>query len=261
MEAVLIVDDHPSNTALMEMLLKQLGVSSCHCDNGLDAIAYCLENDPPLVLMDLHMPDMGGIETTRRIRASWPADRPRLPIVAVTADTSMEAKHASLTVGMDAFLHKPVKLQQLHQLIAGLLDLPPLKLTERKSPAPDDENSVHGLNLDIAAARFSHGDDAKMKRIAATMFAEMWEDVAPALERISRDRSRGDTKSGQERCHQLRGVLAIYGFHHAAELLSRMETDSAEFNRTASINTVRVQLELSLAALHERYPYLLTTAH
>ena len=93
-----------------------MGLSSDIAENGVQALA-CLQQRPyDLVLMDLHMPEMDGIEATRRIRADLPPDQQPL-IIAMTAAASSRDQRECLDAGMDDFITKPVRVENLAAIL------------------------------------------------------------------------------------------------------------------------------------------------
>ena len=120
---VLLVDDHPVNQIIARTMLEGLGAQVVVAGGGLEAIG--LFTQPAgglafeLVLMDCQMPELDGMACTRRLREiEVRQDRRRTPIVAMPADTEAEVGAACIAAGMDAFLAKPVRLEQLQDVIA-----------------------------------------------------------------------------------------------------------------------------------------------
>jgi CheY-like chemotaxis protein len=127
--SVLLAEDNDINALLARTVLEKSGVRVVHVRNGSGAIAAArheLALSPrhgfDLVLMDIHMPDMDGVESARGIRALYPADaRPadgRPPIVALTANAFAEDRASYLAAGLDDYLAKPFERQDLAALLA-----------------------------------------------------------------------------------------------------------------------------------------------
>ncbi len=114
---VLVAEDHPVNRRLMGMVLDKLGHRATFAENGLQALERAAQEDYDLVLMDIHMPEMDGLESTRHIRA-LPGPRGRVPIIAVTADVMDDAQARTREAGMDDFVAKPVQKQLLTAAMA-----------------------------------------------------------------------------------------------------------------------------------------------
>ena len=109
---VLVVEDDWGNQRVIEMLLRRMGLKAVVVDNGAEAVDLAVREEWDAVLMDIQMPGIDGFETTRRIREHLEG-RP-LPIIAVTANVQEETRLASRAAGMDDFIGKPVRQQELH---------------------------------------------------------------------------------------------------------------------------------------------------
>ncbi|RQP22778.1 response regulator [Piscinibacter terrae] len=121
----LVVDDNPVNLLVASGLLQVAGFEVRTAAGGEEAIARCREEAPQVVLMDVHMPDMDGLQTTRRLRALQQAGvLPEFRIVAATADARELGLPACVEAGMDGYLSKPLTLssieQELRRVMPGL---------------------------------------------------------------------------------------------------------------------------------------------
>ncbi|CAN5330109.1 hypothetical protein BH11PSE9_BH11PSE9_13530 [soil metagenome] len=113
---VLIVDDNELNRIVGRGLVEALGYEVRTAHDGLDAIDQCRRLPPHVVLMDLNMPVLPGIEATRRIRELQRlGEIAPFAVIAATADDSPEARQASLAAGMDGFMTKPIDLRVLRE--------------------------------------------------------------------------------------------------------------------------------------------------
>ncbi len=116
--SVLVVDDNEINRLLMRVLLGQRGVAVVEAKDGLEAVEMVERHHFDLILMDVRMPGMNGIEATIRIR-HMEHGRYRTPIIALTAHALPEERAAFIRAGMDECLTKPVLEQQLDDLLAA----------------------------------------------------------------------------------------------------------------------------------------------
>jgi CheY-like chemotaxis protein len=110
--SVLVAEDHPVNRKLVGALLGKLGHAVTFAENGQQALDLVRIQDFDIVFMDIHMPEMDGLTSTRLIR-ELPGPRSRVPIVALTADVMNDAEERAVNAGVDQFLSKPVQKEQL----------------------------------------------------------------------------------------------------------------------------------------------------
>jgi two-component system sensor histidine kinase/response regulator len=122
MKKLLIVEDNATNRLVAELMLKKLGYPSESVENGRDALMRLREEQFDLVLMDIQMPIMDGLEATRLLRASEDfATSKMVPIVAMTAHALSRDRDNCLRAGMNAFLPKPVAREKLAKTLKQLL--------------------------------------------------------------------------------------------------------------------------------------------
>lgn len=159
---ILLVEDNAINREVATDLLHSVNLQVEAAENGLIALDKLAEQRFDLILMDLQMPEMDGLEATKQIRKKWPADE--LPILAMTANIFLEDRLSCLNVGMNDFVAKPVDPLNLFKSLLKSLpnkeDPQPLKkgnstqTIQNKLP-PSDERTlltkINGLDLDIVS--------------------------------------------------------------------------------------------------------------
>jgi CheY-like chemotaxis protein len=118
---ILLAEDNPINMMLIRELLRRRGHSVVEVTTGTAAVQAMLDDTFDLLLTDIHMPGMDGIEAARAIRAGEVrTGRRRTPIVALTADALEDGKKACQQAGMDGFLTKPVDPAELEEMFLML---------------------------------------------------------------------------------------------------------------------------------------------
>ena len=118
--AVLIAEDNLLNQKIVMRMVRSLGCDADAVANGLEVMDAIGRRRYDVVLMDIRMPELNGIEATRRIRAQLPAEE-QPHIYALTAGIGPEERQACHDVGMEGFVAKPVVLEQLAALFATLV--------------------------------------------------------------------------------------------------------------------------------------------
>ena len=124
-----MVDDVAENRALLVQSLERVGFDVYPAVCGYDGLAQAQALLPDLVLMDIVMPDIGGLEVIRRLRKLPVLDT--VPIIAISASATPEVEANTITAGADAFLAKPVDLKALMARTASLLNLAWVEGAER----------------------------------------------------------------------------------------------------------------------------------
>ena len=122
---VLVVEDNPVNQKVALLQLRQLGYSADLATNGREAIEAIQKRPYLIVLMDAQMPEMDGLEATRRIRRAQAAGDAAFPavlrIIAMTASVMPSDRKACLDAGMDDFLTKPIRADHLGAVLSRYL--------------------------------------------------------------------------------------------------------------------------------------------
>jgi CheY-like chemotaxis protein len=116
---VLLVDDNPINLLVAREMLMSLGAQVDTAVDGREAVKALQSRRYDIVFMDLQMPVLDGLSATRQLRADESAaHKPRVPVVAVTANAMMGDRAECLAAGMDDYLTKPVRREQFAQMLA-----------------------------------------------------------------------------------------------------------------------------------------------
>lgn len=109
MSTILIVEDNEKNMKLVRDILQHKGYATLEAATGGEGVRLAIERRPDLVLMDIQLPDIDGIEALRRIRAEPALDA--VPVLAVSASVMPDEQHKIVTSGFDAFITKPIALK------------------------------------------------------------------------------------------------------------------------------------------------------
>jgi two-component system cell cycle response regulator DivK len=122
-ELILVVEDNEKNRKLVRDLLTVKGYQLLEVETGEDAVRVARERHPALILMDIQLPGINGIEALRQLRAD--TSTAAIPIVAVTASAMMQDRQNIMAAGFDAYQAKPLSVRPFLALVREVLDRPP----------------------------------------------------------------------------------------------------------------------------------------
>ena len=118
---ILVVEDNPKNLKLVRDVLLFSGYEVVEASTGEDSVRLADETTPDLILMDLQLPGIDGVEALHRIRAHARSDVPPVPVVAVTAFAMDQDKQRAYASGFDGYVEKPISVRGLLQQVQDLL--------------------------------------------------------------------------------------------------------------------------------------------
>jgi signal transduction histidine kinase/CheY-like chemotaxis protein/HPt (histidine-containing phosphotransfer) domain-containing protein len=219
---VLLAEDNPVNRKLAIALLEKRGHRVVPVDNGRLAMLALEQDVFDLVLMDLQMPEMGGIEATQRIRERERETGGHVPIVALTAHAMKEDRDRAIAAGMDDYLSKPIRREQLFEVIE--------RLVAGQSASSVTETVAHteagdGEVLDREALLAVVGDD---RDLLAGVIETFREDSAAIAKQIQEAFDRGDAETVERVAHKLKGSSGTLAAHEVAGIAGRIELLAAE---------------------------------
>jgi signal transduction histidine kinase/CheY-like chemotaxis protein len=223
---VLVVDDHPVNQEFAIEALRRLGHRVTPASNGEEALRLLRQQRFDLVLLDIQMPGLDGLEVTRRFRAD--EQPPRTPIVALTAHTTREMRDRCIAAGFDSVLAKPVSQASLAAVLHDTPEIVP-------APPEDDVLAAVGGNMKLLA------------RVRAA-FAEQ----TPRLLQGIRDAiGSRDASAISRNAHTIKGAVSNFGATGAVNAASEVERAGKEeaIDRAAELLPI---LEAKLRDLEER---------
>ncbi len=120
MSTILIVEDNEKNMKLARDILQAKGYTTLEAVNGEDGVRLALEHVPDMVLMDIQLPDINGIEAFNRIRAN--AGTATVPVVAFTASVTPMDRSRITDAGFDGFISKPINLKEFIEIVRKTIE-------------------------------------------------------------------------------------------------------------------------------------------
>ena len=252
---ILLVEDNITNQLVAIGLLKNLGLSADTANNGQEALT-ALESHPyDLVLMDLHMPVMDGLEATRQIRNGPPAALNRdVPIIAMTARASQEDRERCLAVGMNDFVSKPVFPQALSDtLMRWLPDRNQPAASEQKPdsvpaktppPAvPDPEEARRVFDRSVLMAMLMNNQDF-FQQVLETFL----DDIPFQIQALKTNLKAEDAPGSERQAHTIKGASANIGAE-ALRLVAYQLEKTARSGDLAGAQELLPELDAQFARL------------
>jgi CheY-like chemotaxis protein len=258
---ILLAEDSLTSRLIAMMNLEEAGHAIEVVENGHEAVQMLEEGEFDLVLMDVYMPELDGLEATRIIRRREKDSGRHVPIIAMTATETERHLEKCLAAGMDGFVSKPVSLDELHRVLEPLSCWGRgLRVYDRQEGNPPrwggrshsfpftlEEGSGSPLPVDLDQALETVGGDLEILKDVMEVFASEY----PEQVQVLRDAcARRDAASVERAAHRLKGILANVGGLKARELAQQLEA-IAEGGRldsgVAMVEELEVEIERVVA--------------
>jgi len=212
---ILLADDLEMNRKLMAELLERRGHKVEAVGNGKVAVAAAREREFDVVLLDVEMPVMNGLEAARAIRAWELASGKRIPILAVTANDSPDDREQVRRAGMDGHLLKPFDKEGLFRVVEEAAEGGASAVAPQAEAPPEPAAQTA---RDAIVARF--GGDARLAAQLARMFLK---DSPRLVNAVRRAAARRDSQGLARAAHALKGAVGHFGAQAARAAAARLE--------------------------------------
>ncbi len=256
-QRILIVEDNIVNQKLVVRMVEKLGYKPDVVENGQEALTALTKGDYAAILMDCHMPVMDGLEATRRIReaeASGTVSSPgrtlslspgHIPIIAVTANAMQGDRERCLATGMDDYLAKPIKLDELRSTLARWTPSPPDAVVHGKQEPICTTADPTRRTFDPAKMYRNIGSDSELFAQLVRLFLDrhqtMLADIRTAL-------ADADPIAVERMAHTFKGTAGNLCASEVALTAGRLEA-VGRLNALHDAPPVYAQLELEVARL------------
>jgi len=229
--SILLAEDSLINQKLAVGLLERWGHRVTIANNGVEAVQLSGEQSFDLILMDVQMPELDGLDATRQIREREMQRGGHLPIIAMTAHAMKGDRELCLSAGMDGYLMKPIRAEQLFRQIEDSTNVAPDGSPDSVLPLPElvDWN---------AAGKAVNGDQGLLGQVLEAFLAE----GPQLLETLQSSFAARDGKRFQRAAHTLKSALRTFGIASAAdvenlELSSRTDLSLIEAVQVSNVIT------------------------
>ena len=210
---VLLVEDNRFNQMLARELLERRGYTVSVADHGRAALEALEDLVFDLILMDVQMPEMDGLEATGAIRSLEQQTGGHIPIVGLTAHALPGDRERCLAAGMDDYVTKPIQPLELFAAIAALT-------TQKGTPAAVQGEQISAADFDRAAVLdYLEGDAALVSRMVELFF----EDYPKCLGQVRQAIEQGDAEALRRASHSIKTPVATMGLGKALERVQELE--------------------------------------
>jgi CheY-like chemotaxis protein/HPt (histidine-containing phosphotransfer) domain-containing protein len=248
---ILLAEDNITNQEVAVGILKKLGLRADAVANGAEAVK-ALETIPyDLVLMDVQMPEMDGLEATRQIRNPQSAVRNhQIPVIAMTAHAMQGDREKCLEAGMNDYVSKPISSQALVEALEKWLPKEPAATTGQITGKPEEAAAVSVEEPDTQVfdkadmmARLM-GDEDLARRVVAVFL----EDIPRQIEVLKGYREAGDVASAELQAHSIKGASGNVGGEALRAVAFELEK-AAKNGDLESVTARLPELELQFSRL------------
>lgn len=208
---ILIAEDNRINTELMLIFLKKLGYGAGHVKNGLEAFKACEKKEYDIVLMDMQMPEMDGLQATHKIRKNI-FSQPY--IIAMTANAMEEDRKACIDAGMNDYISKPIEIQKL---IDALYRFRNHRAKQTKSRISEGE--IEEAIIDKMISQLE--DEAE--ELLPELLKSFYEDGEALIEQMEKAYKEADQPTLHRAAHSLKSTSNTYGALYLSKLAKELE--------------------------------------
>jgi two-component system, sensor histidine kinase and response regulator len=220
---VLLAEDNPVNQRLAMKILERLGHKVQVVNNGREALGRSQAEEFDLILMDVQMPEMDGLEATTAIRAAESGTGKHVPIVAMTAHAMKGDREKCLSAGMDGYLSKPIRIDELKRAMSEV------KKTENMGQS-SEQNSFRAIGQLELLLESVMGD-----RVLLIEMAELWlADSAKQETQIRNGLDSGDAIMVQRAAHALKGSVGTFQASAAQDAANQLEISAKDADLVAA---------------------------
>ncbi len=240
---ILLAEDNPVNLDIIIEILESEGHSVTPAVNGLEVVELVKTETFDVILMDIHMPEMDGIEATRTVREIEMRSGKRTPIVAMTADVIKDDKQICLDAGMDDVILKPIKIAELQQLLFRLMTK-----THDAAPAPSTESLIPSQKIELVIEmdyiKESLGDNIKVIQKTFSLIAKKF---PLAMREIRKAISDHDSKALHRAAHGMKGFMNYFNFPEIKKHVLDLEK-AGKKNDFSDVEMIMIDFEMQMDA-------------
>ncbi len=243
----LVAEDNPLNQKLIARILSGWGVQFHLAENGKQALRLARQHRYDFVLMDLHMPEMNGVDATAAIRSNTDNPNHNIPIIALTAAAMLDEKRAAMKAGMSDFMTKPFSPALLKRMLRNWLSTGP---GSDEKMIPMDASPSEKIDLTYLQ-ELSGGDKDFIGEMLQTFLGE----TSEMLNNLKEVENGDDHERTYQIAHKLKSSLRMIGMEQAAQLCIQIEekarAEQADEAQQSNIKDLMERVRQTIPALEK----------
>lgn len=228
---ILVAEDNVINQKLTLRILQKMGYLADVAGNGVEVLDALRRQNYDVVLMDVQMPEMDGLEATRNIVTHWP-EHTRPKIIAMTANAMQGDREKCIDAGMDDYISKPILVEEVQRVLE---QWGPTAFTEKAAiRAPTPIVPIIDLSIIAGLREMSEKDEPSFLSELIDLFVEL----SPQLvNEIKQSAQQADAVNMTQAAHKLKGSSFNLGARHLADICQQIETKgrSSDFSEIRSL--------------------------
>ncbi len=240
---VLVADDQPTNRVVLQRLLEKAGHRTLFAEDGERVLDILSEETPDLVLLDLHMPGLSGLEVIRQARVMQAGQSRRTPIVVLSADATVESMREAERAGARVYLTKPISVPKLLDTIAGIAATTEDPATASAVQSDSTESALKPVQVPAVDSDTPILEELAAMGLGPDFLQDFVEqclrDIGRSMSNLQQAAANADYEAMREAAHAMRGVAENIG---AMRLVERcrivMRLDSVQLAKQ-SVNLTR----------------------
>jgi CheY-like chemotaxis protein len=220
---ILVAEDVELNQYLVKHIMESWGFTVDIVNNGREAVAMVQKNNYDLVLMDIQMPEMDGMEATRQIRQLRDGVKASVPIIALTANALKGDSEKYIAAGMNDFLPKPFNEQKLFLIISNNLKSgapapATIAMNQSKAQVPKNQEKLYDLTM---VKTISGGDESFVKRMVQLFIDTM----PPSLDELKKETQQQNWTQVSKLGHKMKATIDSMGIVSLKDDIRAIETN------------------------------------
>ncbi|MDD2808892.1 response regulator, partial [Rhodoferax sp.] len=239
--SILLVEDHVINQKLAVALIERWGHRVTVAGDGQAALEVLARQSFDLILMDMMMPVMDGLEATALIRAGESGEQ-HVPIVAMTANAMQGDRERCLQAGMDDYISKPIEMTELQRVLKRFApELPNAETLDNSTLGLGGQPELHHVQPAFDYVQALAESDQEVVDIVKEVFMAQW---PVDLDKMTAALTSGDMSPLLHTAHALKGTLGLFGAKPATQLALELEKMAADAQHALAIDVPALQHKL-----------------